>query len=129
MRHHFLRRLVFALTIYVGIVVGFATEVKALECGDMDADCAVTATDALRVLRRSVGLNGELLCGCSGICSSNATNVSVDCFDDEYCAEQDPAKPYCDANDCSECSMDEHCGQDMVCDHALLRCMPACAYQ
>lgn len=114
-----------------GILAAIPATGFAIECGDLDGDCSVSASDALRLLRRAVGLNQALLCECNGdsICETRAPAASLveDCFADEGCL--DPTKPHCDGNVCSECSQDSHCGEGYSCDHSLYRCMQRCVYE
>ena len=114
-------------SVFLIVVSPFAAH--ALECGDLTADCEVSATDALALLRRAVGLNQNLFCDCDceSICQTNAVDPGIDCFGDEACMNADPSKPYCNGHSCSECSQDDHCGDGRFCDHALNRCMNLCA--
>ena len=116
----------------LGSPMAFPGFVNALECGDLNGDCSVTATDALQLLRHAVGLNQPLLCNCDenpGICETDQAVFGIDCFGDEPCAEVDLTKPYCDGGTCSECSENAQCGEGKECDHKLERCMRTCAYQ
>jgi hypothetical protein len=99
---------------------------SALQCGDHNGDCSVTATDALQLLRHAVGLNPPLLCECGSLCEFPASTPSgADCFQNADCL--DPARPYCDANECAACVQDDDCPEGQVCHHGLERCISTCA--
>jgi Cys-rich repeat protein len=129
-----LKAAILSMAMHLVMVVGGIAAIPqmsfAIECGDLDGDCKVSASDALRLLRRAVGLNQSLLCECNGdsVCESAppAQSIVENCFGDAGCL--DPAKPYCDGHVCSECSQDSHCGEGSSCDHALYRCMRNCIY-
>jgi hypothetical protein len=121
-------RIVANFFLALGAAIALGTPAAALECGDLNADCTVSTTDALLLLRRSVGLNAPMFCECGSICTGSVDDLrsADECFADEGC--DNPEKPYCDDFVCAECSKDEHCGVDESCDHALHQCMRNCAY-
>jgi hypothetical protein len=85
------------------------------ECGDMDDSGSISVSDALAVLRRSVGLSVQLRCPSSAACTTTTTDPAVqDCFSDDDCGWT--GAEYCCANVCSECEDNEHCPEGYECD-------------
>src|SRR4051812_27273350 len=54
-------------------VLLFPLRAHGFECGDVDASGLITSTDALRVLRRAVGLPSSLECPSESCTSTTAT--------------------------------------------------------
>jgi hypothetical protein len=79
----------------------------AFECGDMDRNGTVAATDALMVLRAAVDLEPALECPCEDCVPGTTTTtlgVVVDeCFDDDDCELDFPGLPICLSGICVEC--------------------------
>jgi hypothetical protein len=99
----------------------------AFECGDHDASGSIDATDALRVLRRSVGLPSALDCpgeSCTTTSSSTIpTGVSDPCLTNADCEYKSPDLPFCLASECAECVLEQHCDNGEVCGAGT--CIPA----
>jgi hypothetical protein len=88
-------------------------------CGDMDNSGSISVSDALSVLRRSVGLPAEL--HCPSECTTTSTQPVQDCFSDDDCGVT--GAEYCCANLCSECEDDVHCPEGHQCDGSC-SCIP-----
>ena len=108
-----------ALAVFLQIVSGTAS---ASMCGDVDTSGSISATDALRVLSKAVGLEVDLQCPVLEVCSTTTTTHSKDeCFEDADCVgDLDGSR--CCGNECAECDANEHCPQDFVC--SVCSCIP-----
>ena len=66
MKRNFARALAAATLLLVGFSAGALTGsvrgATPIECGDLDGNGTIAATDALLLLRRAIDLPGELLC-------------------------------------------------------------------
>jgi hypothetical protein len=113
----------------VGILLlGSPEPAHTLECGDFDQSGSVGSSDALRVLRAATAQAADLYCPCVTSTSTlGPQGLIAECFGDEACT--DPEEPYCDGNQCSECSRDEHCPDGWACDHGLYRCTPVGGFE
>lgn len=106
-------------------VLALAGPALSMECGDVDASGNVSASDALAVLRRAVGIPGQSL-QCPDQCpavttttSSTTTNTSNDeCFGDQDCVSLYGPGYVCDgpvSYQCVRCRSDEDCGAGSQC--------------
>jgi hypothetical protein len=94
-----------------------------IECGDHDASGSIGTSDALRVLRRSVGLPAPLQCP-AGPCSTSTTGTfpGDECFTNADCELKDPSLPFCDFFECRECIFAQHCPDGEICN--AYQCTP-----
>jgi hypothetical protein len=61
----------------VGLLIVFGSPAHASVCGDVNADGQITVTDALTVLRASIGGTGELNCGTPSTTSTSTTSTTT----------------------------------------------------
>ena len=89
-------------------------------CGDHNSDGSVTATDALKVLAKAIGLDAGLQCVCTTTSTTTSTTSSHadECFGDADCApEHDWPEGYvCASFKCVECDSNSHCDPGQICD-------------
>lgn len=85
-------------------------------CGDIDGNGKVTASDALAVLHRAVGLDtGAYQCELiQETTTTTEEEVFSDCNSDSDC-EFHTGKTHCCAYECSECENDSHCPEGQYC--------------
>ncbi len=110
--------LVLALPLSLNPTHGIAAQ--HAPCGDHDGNGRVVASDALRVLKKGVGIDVAMACVCppttttstSSTTSSTLLFIADECFEDSDCY---PEAPYCAGYDCAECDEDEHCGEGFTC--------------
>ena len=70
------------LTVAGAYILGAAPMARAIQCGDVDGNGSIAATDALTVLKKGVGLETPPLL-CPAACSTTtSTVVANDCFSD-----------------------------------------------
>ncbi|MFN2377646.1 MAG: integrin alpha [Candidatus Binatia bacterium] len=83
---------------------------------DVNLSGAITATDALAVLQRSVNSEDLLACPTTTTTTSTSSSVVIDeCFEDSDCSHEEVER-YCCAYTCCECDGDEHCADGFVCE-------------
>jgi hypothetical protein len=109
---------IFSVTLFVGTSVPGVSS----DCGDVDTSGTVTASDALMVLHRAVGLPVENYCEMVITTTTSTTNsTSGDlCFADDDCEVNYGPGYRCGGPNgytCVECeNNDAHCQPGYVCD-------------
>lgn len=100
----------------------------AAECGDIDANGSVTASDALLVLRKAVGVPIEYNCGVvTTTTSTSTTNTGDECLYDADCeAIVGPGWKCGGPNGytCVECEINSDCQPGYICDN--FQCVSFC---
>lgn len=93
------------------------------ECCDIDGNGSVAATDALMVLRKSVGLPMPYQCIVADMPTSTSSTIHADeCFDDSDCKGNQNG-PHCCAYSCAECDRNIDCGDGQYCSSGC-ECVP-----
>jgi len=115
--------------LFFTVFVGTSVSGVPAECGDIDANGTVTATDALLVLHKAVGLPIEYNCD-SGITTTTTTSTTTNtgdlCFTDEDCEAYVGPGYHCGGPtgyDCVECEFNYHCQPGEEC--VYFECVPS----
>ena len=105
----------FCVLVSLGLLLRAPIVAVAFDCGDLDASGQIAASDALRLLKKSVGLSVDVACPSMCSTTSTTTVVTDECFEDKDCVGN-PNGPHCCTNQCSECDVSEQCDKGAVCE-------------